>query len=231
VAQTISELHTQFKILYDNISSFANPEYTPEEIDFFLNTAQDELMKLVEKGGAERDQIIRDYLSNITTNYTTNTFITTSDNTTNGVFATLPTNYRYSLKETADVAYTDCNDNDSTREIPVIPTTHDKLNYISRNPFKRPSSSERVVQVPFGTLAGYPGQQVVELITDGTFTVSNYKLRYLRDPLQMAYASQYATPGADVDPELNIDANNWIVDYAVALAKEASGQVSKQSNK
>lgn len=225
MAQTISELHIEFRILYDNIASFSNPEYTPEEIDYFLNSAQDELMNLVEKVGVEREQIVRDYLGNITTNYSTTTFIANSDNTTNGVFAVLPSNYRYALKETAVVEYQNCNNVDSTKEVPVIPTTHDKLNYLQRNPFKKPSASERVAQVPYGSLAGYPNQQVVELITDGDFTVIEYKLRYLRHPVQMALGTQYATPVADVDPELNWDANSWIVDQAVKKAMETSGQM------
>lgn len=214
---TIAEMHDEFRIVYDNIDSFANPEYSPEEIDYFLNTAQDDLISQVKTGGVERIQTLRDFLSNITDTYSTTAFTTNGDNEPNGLFVVLPDDYRTALKESVDVTYTDCNNSSQVNRIPVIPTTHDRLNYETRNPFRKPSSSERVISVPHAELAATPQQQVIELITDGTFTINEYHLRYLRNPATMDI-------NAPTDCELSYEAQKWIIKRAAELAFMATQQ-------
>lgn len=223
---TPAEMHNQFRIEYDSIDSFSNPEYSPEEIDVLLNGAQDALIEKVSKEGIERTQIYRDYLTNITSSSTISVFTTTSANKPNGVFAVLPDNYRVMISESCTVSYTDCNGNTATKRIPVIPITHDDYNMVIRNPFKRASSAERVLSLPHEKLAGNTGQ-TIELLTDGTFTITAYHVVYLRDPLQIQYGTAYATPAADVACELGTEAQNWIISEAAKKAFEVTNQLQK----
>lgn len=222
-----SQMHEQFRIEYDAIASFSNPEYSAEEVDYFLNTAQDNLILMIKKEGLESTQTYRDMLSNITDNENISTFITNSDNEPNGVFVQLPVDYRTALKESVTISYADCNAVTTAERIPVIPSTHDRTNYDFRNPFKRPNKKERVLSVPYGYLSGDPEIQTIELITDGTFTISEYHLRYVRNPREIMYGSQYATIVPDVDCELNLEAQNWIIQEAALEAIKATNQLQK----
>lgn len=224
---SISQMHEQFRIEYDSIDSFSNPEYKAEEVDYFLNTAQDNLILLAKKDGIESTQTYRDMLANITENFSTSTFVATSDNEPNGVFVQLPSNYRTSLKEAVTVTYANCNSVDATKRLPVVPTTHDRLNVDTRNPFKRPNKNERVLSIPFKYLTGDPSIQSVELLTDGTFSITNYYLRYFKNPRAMQYGTIYSTPTADVDCELNLEAQNWIIAEAAKLAFITTNQLQK----
>lgn len=215
---SIAEMHDQFRIEYDAIDSFSNPEYSPEEIDYFLNSAQDNLLIEAKRAGVESNQTLRDMLSNITNGYQTNAFIVIQINEPNGVFVELPEDYRTALKEAVTISYTDCNGIIDNKRIKVVPSTHDRLNVDIENPFKKPNKFERVISVPYGKLIN--NQQVVELITDGTFSIMTYHLRYIRNPLQMDINNP-------TDSELNEEAQNWIIKEAAKEAFKATNQLQK----
>ena len=224
---TVAEMHNEFRIRFDNIASFSNPEYTPEEIDFFLNSGQEELLIVIKADGIERNQTYRDFLANITTNFDSTAFVTNSSNHVNGVFVALPTDYRTALEEAAEVTYNDCNGTSTTNRIPIIPTTHDRLGEEVRNPFKKPKSDGRVLSLPFSRLAGTPTQQTVELIGSTDFTISKYFLRYFRDPLTIQYGTQYAIVGLNIDCELNNEAQDWIIEKSVQIALDSTAQLQR----
>lgn len=219
-------LHNYFDIEYDSIDSFDNPSYTPEEKDRFLNDAQDRLIQNVKRGGVERIQTFRDYLANITDNENISTFVTNADNHTNGVFAVLPDNYRTMLEERVTTSYTDCHGDTVTAEVIVDPITHDEYGYAVKSPFKKPKATERVLSLPFGMLTGETGQ-TVELLTDGTFTVSNYRIRYIREPQTIQYGTVYATPVADQACELNLEGCKWVAKEAAMEAFRVTNQLEK----
>lgn len=223
----ISEMHEQFRLEYDAISSFSNPEYSTEEIDYWLNLAQDNLLLKVKEEGLESTQTYRDFLSNITVNANSTTFITNADNEENGRFVELPSDYRTTIKESVTITYTDCNSTTITKRIPVIPSTHDRLNYDVKNPFKKPNKDERVISLPFKYLSGNPSVQAVELLTDGTFNIQTYHLRYLKNPIKMQYGTQYSSPTTDVNCELNYEAQRWIIKEAAQEAFKATNQLQK----
>lgn len=223
----INEMHEQFRLEYDAISSFSNPEYSVEEVDYWLNVGQDNLILEVKKEGIERTQTLRDYLSNITVNANINTFITNADNEENGIFVELPGDYRTSIKESATINYSDCNSTTITKRIPVIPSTHDRLNYDLKNPFKKPNKEERVISLPFKYLTGNSSIQARELLTDGTFNIQTYHLRYLKNPVKIQYGTQYSIPILDITCELNEEAQNWIIQNAALEAFKATNQLQK----
>ncbi len=222
----IAQMHQQFRIEYDSIDSLSNPEYSPEEVDIFLNNAQDELYEKAAVEGIERTQILRDYLSNVTTTSTIALFLNNASNHPNGVFTTLPDNYRIMISESCTINYTTCTGASASKRIPVIPITHDEYNLTIRDPFKRPSHLERVISLPYEKLVGATGQ-TIQLITDGTFTITGYHVTYIRDAAQMQYGTTYATPTLDVDCELGTEAQSWIISQAVKLAFQATNQLQK----
>lgn len=224
---TIANMHENFRLEYDNISSFSNPEYLPEEVDYWLNLAQDQLILKVKEDGVEKSQTLKDYLGNITVNKNISTFVTTVDNQPNGVFVQLPDDYRTALHESVSIRYSDCNGLTKTNRIPVIPSTHDRINSDVRNPFKKPNKFERVISLPYTYLTGNSQIQTTELIVDDDFSITEYHLRYLRNPIKMTYGSQYSTVIPDVDCELNKEAQIWIIKQAAQEAFKATNQVQK----
>lgn len=78
-------------------------------------------------------------------------------------------------------------------KVPIKPITHDYYNSNFRNPFKKPylDTTEGLVwrlkhkRLNYSTNSSsvYNYKQKHELITDGTFNITNYWLRYLRKPI------------------------------------------------
>jgi hypothetical protein len=135
---SLAQAHQRFKILYDKVDSFNSPEFTPEEIDEFLNIGQEELIRLVTKVGIESTQEYSDYLKNITQSWSTTTFLPGSLKE-NGVIAQLPSDYYTSLHEEAQIVYDHCGESVVER-CPVYPITRDRYNKIKYDPFNKPSS-------------------------------------------------------------------------------------------
>jgi len=219
---TVAQMHFEFKLELDKIDTFTNPNILPEEIDSFLNKAQQEFIEQRAYGtnpkrtGLEEDQKRWDDLREIIKNYETTTFTSGANNKDNGSFVSLPTDYRHSIEEEVKITYTDCNNLTATKKVPVIPITHDRYNKTIRDPFNKPDE-DNILRL------GYEGD-VVELITDGTVTLSNYYLRYLKEPQVIQYGTQYVTPTADVDCELAAHTHNtYAPDHLRLLVNYLSG--------
>ena len=214
----VATMHLRFDIGLDKIASFNYASFTAEEKDVFLNDAQEKFIEQRAYGtnpkgtGLEEDQKRRDDLREIIKNYTTTTFTTSSNNKTNGSFVALPSDYRHAIQEEVNISYTDCNDAAQTKRVPVTPVTHDRYNKIINDPFNQPYEDEAI-------RLDYEGD-VFEIITDGTYTLSNYYLRYLKEPQTIRYGTQYLIPTTDVDCELANHCHREIISLAVFAALE-----------
>jgi len=210
---TAAQMHTRFKIGVDKIDSLASANFEAEEIDVFLNDAQEKFIEQRAYGtnpkgtGLEEDQKRRDDLREITKNFTSAAFTFTADNKPNGVFVSLPNDYRHSMQEEVAIAYTDCNNTAATKRIPVLPVTHDRYNKIVNDPFNKPYEDEAI-------RLDYEGD-VYELITDGTYTITNYHLRYLKQPQEIRLGTAYVVQTTDVDSELADHTHREIIAIAV----------------
>lgn len=216
---TVSEIHVDFRLQWDNINSFQAPDLSAEEIDVILNNAQADLILNCKKEGFESSQTIRDYLRNIKTNANITSFTNNSNNQPNGTFVELPDDYRTMVKEELTVTYLDCNQTSQTKRIKVRPITEDTYNNIINDPFRKPninSIDEYAASMEYEKISG---KSNYELITDGTFTPTIYHIRYIRNPQRIQYGSAYATPTVDQDCELNEEAQREIIKRAVILAK------------
>jgi hypothetical protein len=210
----ISEMHLLFKILMNKVDSLNYPNLEPEEIDIILNN---EMFKIIEQRAygtnpkrlsVEETQKRVDDLRNITLNYAVTPQAISTNNKPFGVFVALPTDYRHALNEECLINYTDCNNQTATKRIPVMPITHDRYNKVINDPFNK-SYDELVNNVP-----------TLELLGDGTFTITRYFLRYLRTPISMQYGSTYSTPTTDVNCELAEHLHREIVESAVKSTLE-----------
>lgn len=220
---TISEMHFEFKQLMDKMDSLQNPNLEPEEIDVLLNRAQNDLINYLTRDGLEKTQTNQDLIKNILDNYTTSTFSVTADSKTKSKFVVLPDNYRKAIQEEVRISYVDCKNVLQTPYVEVKPITHAEYNDDRKNPFKQPNTNKvlRLATFKIGS------DETYELISSEGVTITNYYLRYYRNPLEMAYATQYPVPGTDVDCELSIEAQREIIKRAVILASKALENIQK----
>lgn len=219
----IADMHLEFKERFDKIDSTQNPNLDPEEIDIFLNIAQQELFSELFKEGAERTQKEHDYLKNLISNFTTNTFTTTASNKPNGKFVLLPTDYKRALQENATVTYTDCKDHTASNYVNVYPKTHGEYNEARLDPFNKPNKNKVI------RLSTYKSgnNETFELIGGTGIIITDYHLRYYREPVTMRYGTHYVPATTDVDCELSIEAQRDIVERAVILASKATENYQK----
>jgi hypothetical protein len=226
---TVADMHYRFKIGLDKVDSLSSPNFIPEEIDIFLNDAQDQFIAQRafrnnhKREGVEETQKRTDDLRNIIDNFSTTTFTNNSDNKPNGVFITLPATYRHALQEEATVSYNDCTGTATTGNADVVPTSHDRYNKIKRDPFNEPDE-ETVYRMGFES-------DLFELVSEANVTITNYSLRYIRIPQTIRYGTQYQTPTTDVDCELSEHTHREIIALAVKNALEDIESPRYQSTK
>ncbi len=216
---TIAEQHLEFKQRYDKLDSFTNALIEPEEIDVWFNLAQAQLFSNFVQSGLEKTENAKDFWQNLITNFTTTTFVNTVDSKPNGRFIVLPDNYKKAIEEECRIGYLDCNSNIQSKFVSVYPITHGEYNDVRSNPFKKPSLT-RVNRLSVGKIGVNTNPSFELLFAPGT-TLTNYYLRYYREPVNMQYGTQYPTPGLDIDCELSTEAQREIIKIAVALASKA----------
>jgi hypothetical protein len=217
---TVDGMHTRFKLELDKVDSLAMPNLLTEEIDDALNIAMDLFINQrafgvnLKRETLEETQKRTDDLRNLTKNYRVAPAIPTIDNKENGVFVTLPQDYRHAIQEEAVITYTDCNNTTKTKTVKVKPITHDRYNKIKEDPFNKPYNDE-VQRLPFSN-------NTYELLTAAGETVNTYILRYLKLPLLIDKAqiqTPLGVPGTGVI-ELATHTHNEIVKLAVGNTLE-----------
>ena len=187
---TVTEFSNEFDVLidsyrrfkdFDNKENLDSLDFNEYEKSIFLTRAQEDIVTSFYNGlnytqeSFENSEEIRRYLDALVKTVKTSTFITNPNSTlsVNSVLATLPlnTDVWYIVYESVDLEDSNLKCN-SIHGVSVIPTKHDSLQRILKNPFKRPNE-RRVLRLD---LTG----NVVELISK--YTISNYTLRYISKP-------------------------------------------------
>jgi len=218
---TAAEMKTRFLILYDKVTNLAAPGYEDTEITEFLNKAQLQFVKhrYQEKAnqyyeGFEETEKRRKDLSELVRNSELTSANWSSDQTgvtPNGVFFDLEEDFLYTLREEATIASSDsCVDGN---RITVKPITHDEYSINLMNPFKTPDTTH-IWRLDYSrdlTQGLTNTKQRHELITDGTYTINTYHVRYLKVPSSIDIV-------AGLTSELNDSVHGEIVDNAVRIA-------------
>lgn len=207
---TVSEMHTRFKVGVDKAGGLNYPRFESEEIDLFLNKAQERFIKLrygknnIKRMGFEQTQKRMDDLREVIQNAAIVPAASAADNKPNGVFATLPSDYWFSIQEEVSYTATDCNGVSRKRREGVKSIRHNDYQEIIQDPFNKPDSD---------TILRLPYQNFHELITDGDATVTTYHLRYIKKPVDIDLATA-------TDCELADHTHEEIVNEAIQIALE-----------
>ena len=185
---TLAEMHIEFKLGLDKTDSLNYPNFEPEEIDLWLNNAQGRFVKTryvhnSKSETFEETQKRTDDLRTIVTEVTLLPSAATTPTKPNGILFDLPNGtmggpdiYWFAINEECEIRYEDCNGSWVDERTGVYATQHDDYDKMIDDPFNKPNKGV-VLRLMHGLWA--------ELITDGTFTINQYFLRYIRKPVTL----------------------------------------------
>lgn len=111
----ITEMHIRFRLGVDKAESFDAPSFEPEEVDVFLNRAQNRFVKNryginnTYQKGFEQTQKRTDDLKELVVSFASSTFDAFNEDANKpfGKFISLPSDYWFSIQEEADIVYSD----------------------------------------------------------------------------------------------------------------------------
>ena len=135
----------------------------------------------------------------------------------NSVIYNLPDNFWLGIAEWV-ITNDTCN---SRKDVEII--THDEYSRNKNNPFKRPNSN-KVWRLDVNSIGDVLRH---ELITDGTYTITQYHIRYIKKLTPIVVDEE--EPSNNVDCVLHESAHRRIIDEAIRLALETSQEQRLQT--
>ena len=221
---TANEMRYEFEVLFDKIASNSSPGYTDRELQTFLTKAQQVFIKEGYNpfNSLEKNSRRRREFAEIKRNYSVNSQSSNQIGVhPNGFFYDLPEDFMLPLKE--EVVISSSNNCINNKRIPVKLITEDEYNIQRFNPFKNPEA--RGLESDFvWSLEFHQNNNIkrVEIITDGSFTITEYHLRYLKEPQDIIPFTGDQSTSAMQDCELDELAQREIIDIAVRIASGAT---------
>lgn len=215
---TALEMHKEFLILYDKITNFDAPGYTPEELSRFLSKAQERvffdsyhpLSNKFREGFEQTEARRKDLQELVIPNFALTATASQTGVLPNGKFYDLPTNCLFVVAEQVITSSSDlCKNN---KRIRVKPITNDYYGINVNNPFKKPNINNYVWRLDYQTRRH-------EIITDGTFDIANYYISYIKilNPIIIDSSIIDGVTGPQ-NCQLNAIMHRRIVDEAVKIA-------------
>jgi len=244
---TKQEFLNRFFIEYDKIASLGAPGYTPLEISNLASEAQESLItkkygpnsNRLREGFEETEKRIQE-IGELVRYKTITTF--TPGFIDNAVYAELPNTlltsgptdfsdvYWYTIYEDCVTNQLDCTiPNNTTKYVnaSIVEVGHDKLSLSLQNPFRKPfvkGNDGRVLRL---RSEGRKHQ----LITDGTFTVTAYKVGYIRKPTPINLGSATSQPVSELSDSFHRELLHETVELAKAYVQDPSYQITQQQIK
>lgn len=229
---TANEMANELEVLFDKVASGNSPGYEDSELSLVLNKAQErftfqtyagtsklkEAFEETEKRRKDLNELV--FNSNITT-----PSVSQTGSLPNGTLYDLPTNFMYAISEEVTITSEDeCVDGNRIR---VKPITHDI--YVSNidNPFKQPNDT-LAWRLDYSRTTTDTDPKRHELITDGSYNITEYHLRYLKKLSDIVVDRD--TPGNQVNCILNEITHRRIIDLAVELLLEITVDGRLQTN-
>jgi hypothetical protein len=221
---TANEMANKLEFLLDRANSFGSPGYTDGELSFALSSAQIQYVKRfynfknnahqtgfeeTEARGQGLSALIQDSGPLAVSNNQVGTL-------PNGTFYSLPEDFMFTIYELVFIDRPDCNGNPTEAGVKVV--SHDEYSLFKGNYYKRPFANNihaSVFRMYFNPDSGLKRH---EIITDGTFSVNSYRMRYLKNPVDITVNRQ--DPPSQVDCELDEFTHEVIVDIARDLMLE-----------
>lgn len=234
----------KFFIEYDKVATLGSPGYTTIELSNIVSEAQESLIikkyspqsNRLKEGFEETEKRIEE-LGDLVVykNYTT----FNTGNFDNSVYITLPntllTNsndysdvYWFTIYEQCTSNQLDCTIEDNTTvyvKPDVVEISHDEFKLAERNPFRKPfikGSEGRVFRLRSGS-------RKYQLITDGTFTITNYMLGYIKKPLPIDLNINIGDTVCQLNDSFHRELLHETVQLAKQYVQDPSLQLDKQN--
>lgn len=186
----ITQAHIEFRQSLDRADSSAYPDLLSEQVDYFLNEAYNRYIKTRYTGnnplgvGAEqiqkrtddlRNLVITDYAATSVNSNETNTYnVSLTSLFTNEARTSASTNsYMLYFRGRAKVTSSVC----GSQYVAIKIYSHNVIDDVLSDPHKKP-----VIYEPVGYFEG----NNLNIVTDGTFTVDNFKLTYIKNPIPVS---------------------------------------------
>lgn len=210
---TAAQMVQAFKFRLDKTDSLNYPNFENVEIDLLLNQAQERIIK--QRYGAtnvkrtsfeETQKRTEDIKEIVNTAIITPTANAVDNINPFAVFCTLPADHYFVVFENCRISYLDCDGLQAVDTVPVEAIQHNDYNKIISNPFKKPNTNKVLRLMETGR---------IELIPAPGSSIVDYRLRYIRKPVQIDSVSII-----NVDCELSEHIHDELVDQAVLLALE-----------
>jgi len=175
----IENMHVAVKLEYDKTSALELPAFEPEEIDYWLNNAIRKFGKTRHSGmnvkgtSFEQTQKRIDDLRTLVESVTETSVSATASDYPNGYRFDLPvTGYWFTLSEEANIVV----DTIETR-VGITECTIDEYRQRVDDPY-----SEHILHYTLAKPLRIFNDLTVELISDGSYTIDDYHLTYLKAP-------------------------------------------------
>lgn len=206
---------------YTNVQRELNQlENTPEmntvDLKHWLNKALKEWYeeKYIE---FQRTQKITDEISPLITNATITSGSISSGNYTNSYLVDLSsiTDYRHVISERVKISFTNLLGTSVEKYVNVKPVTHDRVNYELKNPL-----GSHVLRYDEAEPLRLNINDNVDIITDGNYSITEYKLNYLKEPTAITNST---STYVDLPKFVHYD----IVEKAVRMIIEQTGNTNR----
>lgn len=211
---TAKEMHLDFKRKFNKIDSQKNRNLLVPEIDLYLNEAEEIFIKLIAE---PRNKSNLGFETSQRTTDDIRTIVVTSTITPNPTtkIVALPATYRYFVAGSSIISKGKCNN--VPAKLSIIQHDDESEN----SPFDKSSFEWRQVNAVFNS-------DGLKVFTDGTFTVNNVNITYIRKTSYTHNAEDFRVGGyilpsgvaltGSVNCELPDHTHREIVDIAVMLA-------------
>jgi len=239
---TANEMANRVEIELDRLTNFSSPGYEDDELSevltksqwyYIKNTLNWKNNKL--KEGFEETEVRRQGLSELIKDSvdpsSTGTAISSTQTGTlkNGVFFDLPNDFMIAIMEEATTDKNNCTTTDDKIVAPIYVVSHDEYTKNITNPYKQPYAENNygiVWRMNYSReISGFDNATIStqtpkrhEVITDGTFNITDYHIRYLKIPYNIIV--DRTTPTNQRHCELDESAQETIIDLTVEMLKE-----------
>jgi len=239
---TANEMWMQFLIEYEKINSNRAPgivDFGPgNEASIILSRAQRTYVQMFMSAkanatveGFDETELRKQGLSELIKDGTNLTQLSANQTgvlDSNSTFWDLPLDFMYTILESVEIDKNDCRTN-SPAVLPVRVVSHNEYNKLFYNPYRKPffdGSRGLVWRIQYSREINNPVPSATvnqtnkrhELITDGTFNITSYRVRYLKNPDDIIVDVQ--TPANQVHCKLDDRTHDIIINIAVNQLSE-----------
>ena len=211
---TLQDFHIGFDIELDKTLDFEYAYIQPEQKDYWLNKAQDRIVKYKVFGNNptrtsfEETQKRIDDLRTIVKD--SSPIVPTSSG--NISYITLPDDYKFLVRHRALI---------NTKTVTGVQVSHDSIGVFLEDPFWEPIAEE--------PLYYFLGNTIV-YETKGNFNITSTVLTYIKKYAKIQYGSQYTSPTTDINTELPEEVHQEILDLAISMVLENIESQRYQTN-